>query len=596
LTGAVGAPFISDWADIEAYAKLRSGAPTSVHSFAEMAAGFGGTGFEAAVGIENVVDAGLLAILAKRRRAVARISWSGVNFRGERGDWVGTGFLVGPNLFVTNNHVLHDAASAEVAQVAFDYERTAEQIAGAGGNVSIPQRILSLDPARLFLTSPARGGLDYTFVWIGDEAERDYGHIPMTRGSFVLRPYEPVFLIHHPNGKPKQVSLDDTKLLNVDGDLLLYAADTDRGSSGAPVIAQNGKLCGLHHAFSRARDLLEKHSRRAKRLQDGASYDVANEGIKFSAIAVHLERRLAQAGPDRTAVETVLDQFVDTDSITGFFGVRGRAEAGKAGYSLASENADDTVIQAYSATDQDVDVAIWNMEWLNPHATDRAMLRRAAMVFADMTQDIWVVDGLNRQTAKSLRDALQEEFGQNYDCAFADEDTHPAQTLTALFFNARSVSVTRENWPPEIEKLWRLRARGDLSLEALDGPIFPSFPARFAIKALTRNPAFCVNLVPVFIGATGNASVRRYAAARLMTLISTEMLNLATPDEDWLVVGDVNTPLRRTRIDRIEDSGFRALLAIDRARGGFSYLRGNGSQLSRLFVPQGTETVGDDGV
>lgn len=198
------------------------------------------------------------------------------------------------------------------------------------------------------------------------------------------------------------------------------------------MIAQNGKLCGLHHAFSRARDLLDKHSRRAKRLQDGASYDVANEGIKFSAIAVHLERRLAQAGPDRTAVETVLDQFIDMDSITGFFGVRGRSEAGKEAYSLASDNADNTVIQAYSATDQDVDVAIWNMEWLNLHAADRAMLRRAAMVFADMTQDVWVVDGHNRQTAKGLRDALQEEFGQNYDCTFADEDTHPAQILPAL--------------------------------------------------------------------------------------------------------------------------------------------------------------------
>lgn len=228
MTGAASAPFISDWADVETYAKLRSGAPTSVHNFEEMAAGFGGTGFEAAVGIENVVDAGLLSILAERRRAVARIRWSGVNFRGERGDWVGTGFLVGPNLLVTNNHVLHDIASAEVAQVAFDYERTAEQIAGAGGNVSIPQRTLPLDPTRLFLTSPARGGLDYTFVWIGDDAERDYGYIPMTRGSFMLRPYEPVFLIHHPNGKLKQISLDDTELLNVDGDLLLYAVDTDR--------------------------------------------------------------------------------------------------------------------------------------------------------------------------------------------------------------------------------------------------------------------------------------------------------------------------------------------------------------------------------
>ncbi|MEM5542644.1 serine protease [Sulfitobacter sp. AS92] len=602
---AESAPFISDWASVEAYAKLKSGTPGSVHNFEEMAAGFGGSGFEAAVGVENVVDAGLLAILADRRRAVARITCSGVNFRGERGDWTGTGFLVGPNLLVTNNHVLHDVTSAGLARVEFEYERTPEQMLGAGGTVTVPRRLLPLDPARLFLTSAAVGGLDYSFIWIGDEAAREYGYIPMSRGSFVLRHHEPVFLIHHPNGRPKQASLDDTELLNVDGDLLLYAADTDRGSSGAPVIAQTGKLCGLHHAFRRDRGLVEKHEKRAKRLQDGSAYEIANEGIKFSAIAVHLEHRLARPGPDRAAIETVLSHFVDFDSITGPFGVRGRTEPiprppapqevrAVPAAVVAEPDGNEAVLQAYKATDQDIDVAIWNMGWLESQAKDRATMRRAATVLADITQDVWVLDGLSRETAKRLRDTLHDGFGQRLDCAFAEDDTHPGQPLTTLFHNPRSVSVRREAWPPRIERLWRITAQKDLELKRLEGPIFPSFPARFIIGVPERDPAFTVTLLPIFIGATGDAAVRRYAAARLMTLVSAEMLKDVPLDQDWLIVGDVNTPLRRTRIEEIAETGFRPLLAIDQTWGGFSYLRGEDSQLAQLFVPQGTETVGDD--
>ena len=240
--------FISRWSDKEVYAKLANN--RNVHDPEAMMKGFGEAyGFEAAVGRKNVIDAGLLELLAKYRRAVCKISCTGVDFRGLSLDWSGTGFLVGPNLLVTNNHVINSVAVAATATVDFEFERSPGDLLSQKSTSRNARQTLTLDPSRLFYTHPAMGGLDFTFVWIGEEAAKDYGFIPMSRASFAGRIYDPVFLIHHPSGDFKQVSVDDTELLNVDADLLLYAADTEGGSSGAPVITRNGKLCGLHHAF-----------------------------------------------------------------------------------------------------------------------------------------------------------------------------------------------------------------------------------------------------------------------------------------------------------------------------------------------------------
>lgn len=583
-----GAPFIGTWKDPEAYAKL-SGS-RNVHNFSGMLEGWRiSGGLEAAVKEWNVVDAGLLSILSNYRRAVCRIECSGVNYAGARGQWTGTGFLVGPNLLVTNQHVINSEQVASTARVDFEFERTPQELFQMSPVLPGSRRALRLKPSRLFHASPAMGGLDFAFIWIEEGEIQNYSNIPMSRGSFTVQPHDPIFIIHHPKGDFKKASLDDTELLSLDGDLLLYAADTKGGSSGAPVIGQNGKLVGLHHAFRQDEDLIRFHSGRQATLQDGRSYSIANEGIKFSAIAVYLESKLSSAGPDKSAIQEILDHFQDSDSITGPFGARGR--------SVESSNGDgeqSLAIRAYQASHQDIDVATWHMEWLNAHVDDAATLKLAATVFADITQDVWVLNGISRHTAGRLATELEELFEQEYRLAFAEEETHPAQPITAIFYNSKSVEVEQQPWPKDVEKLWRTQAIRDLELETLQGPIFPSFPACFKLKSKGREPAFCCNLVPLFVGQLGNAITRRAVAAQLMTRVVKDMMNMSDPKVDWLIVGDGGTPLRRTRLDDISRAGLQPIIALDRERGGFSYLRGQQSILSHLFVPAGTEAIGDD--
>ena len=579
--------FIRDWnTKPEPYAALRKN--SSVHNPQAMQEGFGSfDGFEAVVGKRNTIDASLLAILGKYRKAVCRIVCEGTNFDGISDSWKGTGFLVGPNLIVTNHHVLNSPTVAASARLDFEYERTPQELAMTSNVGRHGRRELSLDPSRLFITSPARGGLDYTFVWIDDETVKQYGHIPMSRGSFVSRLHEPLFVIHHPKGDFKQASVDDTELLNADGDLLLYAADTEGGSSGAPVISRNGKLCGLHHAFAKGADLVRKHAKRIPVLQDGNRYTIANEGIKFSAIALDLERRLESDGLRRNDILGVLDQFTDSDSMTGPYGARGRV------LERTSEEGP-RINDTYLATEQDLDIAVWNLEWLNAHAADAAALKRAARVLADITQDIWILDGISRETVEGLHKTFQEVFEQDYEFVFADDETHPAQPLTALLYNKQTVTVTRQDWPNGIADLWRTKAGKDLKLATLNGPIFPSFPAWINVSIKGRTNPVNLNLVPLFVRKGANANLRQSVAALIMERVLERMLSSGEAQTDWLVVGDLNTPLRQTRIEMLGERDFASVLVMDRHRGGFSYLRGNESALSQLFVPTGTERIRDD--
>ncbi|MFV2052983.1 trypsin-like serine peptidase [Aliiroseovarius sp. YM-037] len=595
-----GVDFISRWTNDKAYSQLRGS--RSVHNAERMMRGWSeAQGFEAAVGKKNMVDASLLEILATYRRAVCKITCSGVDFRGLENRWTGTGFLVGPNLLVTNNHVLNSEAVTASAVVDFEHERDLGSLLSQKAIGRTPKRSLQLDPSRLFLTDPAVGGLDFTFAWIGEEAAQDYGFIPMSRASFAGRVYDPVFVIHHPNGDFKKVSLDDTELLNVEVDLLLYAADTEGGSSGAPVITRNGKLCGLHHAFRDDQDLIEKHSNRATILQDGTPYRVANEGIQFSAIAVHLERELTQAAANEANLREVLRHFVDTDTVTGPYGALGRNFSPDSPTGVdntigpqETEIGRRKVIEAVHATNQDIDVSVWNMNWLNQHKDDGDALRRAAQVFADITQDLWVLDGISRETGYRLRDELEDIFAQEFGFVFADDESHPELPMTAIFYNTRALNVIRDPWPAHVEDLWRVRAQEDIGLKTISGPVFPSFPARFDIEVPGHEPHFSLRLVPFFLGEHRNIQMRKIVAASIMGFIIEEMVKRPDIDGDWLIAGDVNAPMRSARAATFEKAGFRPLFFRDTERGGFSYLRNSGTILSQIFVPEGTELMGSD--
>lgn len=64
---------------------------------------------------------------------------------------------------------------------------------------------------------------------------------------------EPVFLLHHPQGTP-ELMLSWGRLVGLDGEWIRYDADTERGSSGAPVFSAGWRLLGMHLRFSTSND------------------------------------------------------------------------------------------------------------------------------------------------------------------------------------------------------------------------------------------------------------------------------------------------------------------------------------------------------
>lgn len=226
------------------------------------------------------------------QRAVARIVRSS-------GSALGTGFLVSPSLFLTNNHVIEDEAFARTVGVQFNYQFDYE------GN---PQTIdeWSANPDSVFYTNAS---LDFTLVrlkarcsWIypypyryrvfNPESEtseafravspqagmgvvsqqaglaavtdyRDSLRVAVVRicrhageswgylrllDSIAYATVEHLNIIQHPQGRRKEVALQKNTISNIYTNRIRYTTDTEPGSSGSPVFNNAFDLVAIHHA------------------------------------------------------------------------------------------------------------------------------------------------------------------------------------------------------------------------------------------------------------------------------------------------------------------------------------------------------------
>jgi endonuclease G len=223
------------------------------------------------------------------QRPVARVNLGGS---------FGTGFMVSPTLFMTNNHVLPTAADAANAVFEFNF-----QLDYNGNALPIDQ--YRADPNSVFHTNIA---LDYTLVRLqqrciprlglglslvaggesgpkmppaGTEyyediapnlvADHDLGRPaeavlnlppPVARFCFYagqiwghlrlrvrnMAVNQRVNVIQHPQARRKEVALHDNEITTIFANALRYRTDTEPGSSGSPVFDNEWELIALHHA------------------------------------------------------------------------------------------------------------------------------------------------------------------------------------------------------------------------------------------------------------------------------------------------------------------------------------------------------------
>ncbi len=208
----------------------------------------------------------------------------------------GTGFLVSNSLFMTNNHVIPNKDFCKKIHMQFNYQDDYN-------NQPINSEFFETNENSFFYTNP---DLDFTIVRLNrnpyrlrdfqnmnrmdsmsygseyaDSVQieelkylddfiarrkpisafdpsriiRIFGYTPGRRYNFIPMRSNVTYpidlrlnVIQHPQGRKKEVVIQQNKLNDVHTNIIHYFSDTDYGSSGSPVFNNTWDLMALHHA------------------------------------------------------------------------------------------------------------------------------------------------------------------------------------------------------------------------------------------------------------------------------------------------------------------------------------------------------------
>jgi endonuclease G len=205
---------------------------------------------------------------------------------------IATGFMVSPRLFITNQHVIADAAAARGTQVTFFRELDER-------GVPRPTTTFLLDPDSFALFSPD-DQLDYALVALGQRQSGAAGVAELGFCPLSDQPDKHVIgmntnIIQHPSGWLKMISVRNNMLTARTEHTLLYETDTEQGSSGSPVFNDDWQLVALHHWGEPFLDGGAAAQAQAQNQDTPASARRnVNEGVRISAIYRDLAARLGE--------------------------------------------------------------------------------------------------------------------------------------------------------------------------------------------------------------------------------------------------------------------------------------------------------------
>ncbi len=169
---------------------------------------------------------------------------------GDEPDWVlGTGWMIGPRLLITNHHVVNARLKTEPPASEPDFTLQASSTEADfdyvddGGNLSTVSALecaasdRELDYAVLRLEAAA-----------DDRAPFRLRANPLTRPeASALR--ERVNVLQHPNGNPMRLGFRNNFVVTGSANRLSYLTDTMGGSSGSPICDDVWHVAGLHRGW-----------------------------------------------------------------------------------------------------------------------------------------------------------------------------------------------------------------------------------------------------------------------------------------------------------------------------------------------------------
>ena len=181
-------------------------------------------------------------------------------------DGYGTGFLVAPQLLLTNHHVLPSTEVAAASEIEFNFQD------GPDGQPLQPV-IFKLAPDTFWMTDEQ---LDFALVAVHAGEGIDafgWNRLIEAEGKVIIG--EAVTIVQHPNGERKQIAIRENKVVDLPDLFIHYETDTNPGSSGSPVFNDQWEVVALHHAAVR----VTGHSELG---------NYANEGIRVSRLMQYL--------------------------------------------------------------------------------------------------------------------------------------------------------------------------------------------------------------------------------------------------------------------------------------------------------------------
>jgi V8-like Glu-specific endopeptidase len=175
-----------------------------------------------------------IAFFQQALNASRSVAYLEVRSGGRR--WLGSGFLISPSLLMTNHHVLPDGNLRDNTLFRFNYQLDAH------GNIE-PSKDYKARSAGVYHASKF---LDYAVVELAGDPGDTWGYLPFTLTSPTLE--DRLNIIQHPNGLPKQVTIQNNFVKFSNALKLQYVTSTLPGSSGSPVCNDAWAVVGVHHA------------------------------------------------------------------------------------------------------------------------------------------------------------------------------------------------------------------------------------------------------------------------------------------------------------------------------------------------------------
>ncbi|WP_424097397.1 effector-associated domain EAD1-containing protein [Moorena producens] len=205
----------------------------------------------------------------------------------------GTGFLIAPNVVITNYHVVKsvnvEQATSSNVILRFDYKRLGDgKVINPGKEYRLVEDDWLIDHSPYTNNPlPTADELDYALLRVdgvpGEEPigknpdpnspKRQWIKLPQEPYQFV--PDTPLFILQHPKAEPLKLAFDTEAIITINdnGTMVKYKTNTEPGSSGSPCFDINWNLVALHHSG------------------DPSWNPSYNAGSPFSAICARLEKQ-----------------------------------------------------------------------------------------------------------------------------------------------------------------------------------------------------------------------------------------------------------------------------------------------------------------